>query len=63
MARAHWIVPWADSDEKPAIDHPIARMLDWRFVFEETDQESFRIYLPMSRWRELRLRSRRRVKS
>jgi hypothetical protein len=32
------MVPWADSDEKPAIYHTIARVVDRRFAFEETDQ-------------------------
>jgi putative transposase len=47
MARARWIVPWADSDEKPAIYHTIARVVDRRFAFDETDKEQFRIYMRM----------------
>jgi hypothetical protein len=27
-ARARWMVPWADSDEKPAIYHTIARVVE-----------------------------------
>ena len=33
MARARWIVPWADSETKPAIYHCIARVVDRRFAF------------------------------
>jgi REP element-mobilizing transposase RayT len=47
MARARWIVPWADSDGKPAIYHTIARVVDRRFAFDETDKEQFRIYMRM----------------
>jgi putative transposase len=47
MARARWIVPWADSDEKPTIYHTIARVVDRRFAFDETDKEQFRIYMRM----------------
>jgi hypothetical protein len=32
------MVPWADSDEKPAIYHTITRAVDRRFAFAETDQ-------------------------
>jgi REP element-mobilizing transposase RayT len=47
MARARWIVPWADSETKPAIYHCLARVVDKRFAFEPDDKEQFRIYLRM----------------
>jgi REP element-mobilizing transposase RayT len=47
MARARWIVPWADSETKPAIYHCIARVVDQRFAFGSDDKEQFRIYLRM----------------
>lgn len=45
--RARWIVPWADSEGKPAIYHCIARVVDRRFAFEAEDKEQFRMYLRM----------------
>jgi putative transposase len=47
MARPRWIVPWADSDEKPAIYHCISRVVDKRFAFEGKDKEQFRTYMRM----------------
>jgi REP element-mobilizing transposase RayT len=47
MARARWIVPWADSETKPAIYHCIARVVDRRFAFGPEDKEQFRIYMRM----------------
>ena len=47
MARARWIVPWADSETKPAIYHCLARVVDKRFAFGPDDKEQFRIYLRM----------------
>jgi REP element-mobilizing transposase RayT len=47
MARARWIVPWADSETKPAIYHCIARVVDKRFAFGAQDKEQFRIYMRM----------------
>jgi len=47
MARARWIVPWADSETKPAIYHCIARVVDRRLAFEAEDKEQFRIYMRM----------------
>ena len=47
MARARWIVPWADSETKPAIYHCIARVVDKRFAFGAEDKEQFRIYMRM----------------
>jgi REP element-mobilizing transposase RayT len=47
MARARWIVPWADSETKPAIYHCIARVVDRRFAFSPDDKEQFRIYMRM----------------
>lgn len=47
MARARWIVPWADSETKPAIYHCIARVVDKRFAFLPEDKEQFRIYMRM----------------
>ena len=47
MPRLRWIVPWADSETKPAIYHCIARVVDRRFAFEADDKEQFRIYMRM----------------
>jgi REP element-mobilizing transposase RayT len=47
MARVRWIVPWADSETKPAIYHCIARVVDRRLAFEAEDKEQFRIYMRM----------------
>jgi REP element-mobilizing transposase RayT len=47
MASARWIVPWADSETKPAIYHCIARVVDKRFAFGPQDKEQFRIYMRM----------------
>jgi putative transposase len=44
---ARWIVPWADSEKKPAIYHTIARVVDRRFAFGADDKEQFRIYMRM----------------
>jgi putative transposase len=46
MAR-RWIVPWAESETKPAIYHTIARVVDRRFAFGPDDKEQFRIYMRM----------------
>ena len=46
MAR-RWIVPWADSETKPAIYHCISRVVDQRFAFGPDDKEQFRIYMRM----------------
>ena len=42
-----WIVPWVDSETKPAIYHCIARVVDRRFAFGPDDKEQFRIYMRM----------------
>ena len=47
MAKPRWIVPWADSEEKPAIYHCISRVVDKRFAFEGKDKEQFRTYMRM----------------
>jgi REP element-mobilizing transposase RayT len=47
MARARWIVPWADSETKQAIYHCVARVVDKRFAFGPDDKEQFRIYMRM----------------
>ena len=47
MASVRWIVPWADSETKPAIYHCVARVVDRRFAFGPDDKEQFRIYLRM----------------
>ncbi|MDP3849660.1 MAG: transposase [Luteolibacter sp.] len=47
MARPRWIVPWAESGEKPAIYHCISRAVDKRFAFEGKDKEQFRTYMRM----------------
>jgi putative transposase len=44
---ARWLVPWADSETKPAIYHTIARVVDRRFAFGADDKEQFRIYMRM----------------
>jgi hypothetical protein len=51
MARARWIVPWADSETKPAIYHCVARVVDRRFAFWPDDKEQFRIKITRdSKW-------------
>ncbi len=47
MARARWIVPWADSETKPAIYHCISRVVDRRFAFASEDKEKFRMFMRM----------------
>jgi putative transposase len=47
MARKRSIVPWANSETKPAIYHCIARVVDKRFAFSHEDKEQFRIYMRM----------------
>jgi putative transposase len=47
MAGRRWIVPWAESGEKPAIYHCISRVVDRRFAFSPSDKEQFRIYMRM----------------
>jgi hypothetical protein len=47
MARPRWIVPWANSETKPAIYHCIARVVDRRFTFLADDKEQLRIYMRM----------------
>jgi putative transposase len=42
MAKKRWIVPWADSQTKPAIYHCVSRVVDRRFAFAEQDKEKFR---------------------
>jgi putative transposase len=44
---ARWLVPWADSETKPAVYHTIARVVDRRFAFAADDKEQFRIYMRM----------------
>jgi len=45
--KARWIVPWGNSDEKPAIYHCISRVVDRRFAFAPEDKEQFRIHMRM----------------
>ena len=47
MAHRRWIAPWADSEDKPAIYHCLARVVDQRFAFGTDDKEQFRIYMRM----------------
>jgi putative transposase len=47
MAKLRWIVPWADSEAKPAVYHCLARVVDKRFAFGPDDKEQFRIYMRM----------------
>jgi putative transposase len=42
-----WTAPWKDSEEKPALYHTIARVVDRRFAFGADDKEQFRIYMRM----------------
>jgi REP element-mobilizing transposase RayT len=42
-----WIAPWKDSEEKPAIYHVFARIVDRRFAFGVEDKEQFRMYMRM----------------
>lgn len=44
MAHARFIVPQADSDEKPAIYQCLARVVDRRFTFKDADKEQFRTF-------------------
>ena len=48
MAKTRWIVPWADSQTKPAIYHCISRVVDRRFAFGEEDKEKFRTLMRMT---------------
>jgi REP element-mobilizing transposase RayT len=41
------LAPWKDSVEKPAIYHCISRVVDRRFVFEQTEREKFRAFMRM----------------
>ncbi len=45
--KARWTAPWANSEEKPAIYHTLARVVDKRFAFGADDKEQFRIYMRM----------------
>ncbi len=47
MAKKRWIVPWAESEVKPAIYHCISRVVDRRFAFTPDDKEQFRTYMRM----------------
>ncbi|MGL5020191.1 MAG: transposase [Luteolibacter sp.] len=47
MAHRRSIAPWANSEEKPAIYHCLARVVDKRFAFSPADKEQFRIYMRM----------------
>jgi REP element-mobilizing transposase RayT len=47
MSSKRWLAPWKDSVEKPAIYHCISRVVDRRFVFEQTEREKFRAFMRM----------------
>jgi REP element-mobilizing transposase RayT len=47
MSSKRWLAPWKDSAEKPAIYHCISRVVDRRFVFEQTERERFRTFMRM----------------
>jgi putative transposase len=47
MARKRWIVPWTGSEEKPAIYHCVARVVDKRFAFGPDEKEKFRSLMRM----------------
>jgi REP element-mobilizing transposase RayT len=47
MSSKRWLAPWKDSAEKPAIYHCISRVVDRRFVFEQTEREKFRAFMRM----------------
>jgi hypothetical protein len=47
MSSKRWLAPWKDSAEKPAIYHCISRVVDRRFVLEQTEREKFRAFMRM----------------
>ena len=47
MSSKRWLAPWKYSAEKPAIYHCISRVVDRRFVFEETEREKLRTFMRM----------------
>jgi len=47
MRRSRWLAGWKDSATKPAIYHCISRVVDRRFVFEESECEAFRMFFRM----------------
>jgi REP element-mobilizing transposase RayT len=47
MARKRWIVPVADSVERPVFYHCISRVVDRRFAFVPDDKEKFRTLMRM----------------
>ncbi|MBK1828790.1 transposase [Haloferula rosea] len=47
MAKARWIAPWKDSQEKPAIYHLISRVVDRRMAFGPEEREKFCMFMRM----------------
>ena len=47
MRKSRWLATWKDSGTKPVIYHCISRVVDRRFVFEERECETFRMYMRM----------------
>ncbi|KAB2638299.1 MAG: hypothetical protein DVB25_08090, partial [Verrucomicrobia bacterium] len=47
MRRSRWLAGWKDSATKPVIYHCISRVVDRRFVFEESECEAFRMFFRM----------------
>ena len=47
MAKRRWIVPWTDSEARPAIYHCISRVVDRRFALGLDEKEKFRSLMRM----------------
>ncbi|MEI7910528.1 MAG: transposase [Verrucomicrobiota bacterium] len=47
MRRSRWLAGWKDSTTKPVVYHCISRVVDRRFVFEERECETFRMFFRM----------------
>ena len=47
MRRTRWLTTTTDPVKNPSLYHCIARVVDRRFVFGDTEREQFRIYLRM----------------
>ncbi len=48
MAKARWIAPWSESQEKPAVYHLISRVVERRHAFGAMEKEKFRILMRMA---------------
>ncbi len=47
MSSKRWLVPKNKAGEKPAIYHCVSRVVDRRFVFDDTEREHFRMFMRM----------------